>query len=70
MIFSEIFLVCINKIRIKWKVNLKNAKSMKVFGLIMKEIFKYLSVEENNIEYLKLIDTMPLTYFYINKNEK
>ena len=43
---------------------------MKVFGLIMKEIFKYLSVEENKIEYLKFIYTMPLTYFYINKNEK
>lgn len=36
----------------------------------MKEIFKYLSAEENNIEYLQLIFTMSLTYYYVNKNGK
>ena len=66
----KFFLLYINKIRTKGKLSLENAKSMKVFGIIIKEIFNYLSTEENNIEYLKLIIIMSLTYFYINKNGK
>ena len=66
----KFFLLYINKIRSKGKLSLENAKSMKVFGIIIKEIFNYLSTEENNIEYLKLIIIMSLTYFYINKNGK
>ena len=66
----KFFLLYINKIRTKGKLSLENAKSMKVFGIIIKEIFNYLSTEENNIEYLKLIIIMSLTYFYINKHGK
>ena len=69
-ILREYFLKYINKIRSKGILSIKNAKSMKIFGSLINQIFINISQEENNIGDLKLILIMSLTYFFLNKNGK
>ena len=69
-ILRDYFLKYINQIRSKGILSIKNAKSMKIFGSLINQIFINISQEENNVGNLKLIIIMSLTYFFLNKNGK
>ena len=69
-ILRDYFLKYINQIKSKGILSIKNAKSMKIFGSLINQIFINISQEENNVGNLKLIIIMSLTYFFLNKNGK